>query len=903
VIRALATLAVFGAMAAPAAADLNEYVGALHEHSAYSDGWPGTRPADVFASGKGYGLDFLGISDHSDNMGLPLVFSEACYGQGRGGDGEVLVDKCALADQVNPADSFRKWDATAEQASAVTTGSFTGFRGFEWSSDRFGHISVYFSSNWTGAYQDGGFVDMSTFWKWFERPVALDGGLDGIATFNHPGAKDLEPAPGFNWNDFTYEPAADERMVGIEVYNDKSDYGTDRDHDKIPGGYYAHALDKGWHVGAVGAEDLGHRKPPLDNWGGPQWPKTVVIAASRAPADIKAALLARRFYAIAPDENALRLTFTVDGQRMGSRIERHAGEPLKIAASTNDQDLTLELVTSKAVIAGTGDNGRLAVKRDAAARERWYFVRARRGTKIVAYSSPVWVTATEDRAEGTWLAGDMHVHTCYSHDAYCGPTDDEGQDAFYSFGGTILERFTEASVKGLDFLNISDHNDIRAWSDPDFGSHGVVGLHSYEASLAGGHAHVIGVEHIYDRGPASGPDEAADSALKMADAIDAAGGIFQANHPSYKIDAAPQSCDQMGIASWKANQNLMHWKYGFEVVPNSIEVWNPTTLLDPSERYWECWLQRGIHMPATAGSDTHGAQGQVGSPTTWVFARSRSEHDIVRAVEEGRTSLSRLAPALGGLRLLLEGDSDGDGKFESMIGDTVKPGATLRVRAEGLPGGALLGVRSNGRTLVDDQQLQPGRSYDFEAPADAGWVRAILYLPEPLMAQDPGCTPNPSPVSLCSHDLAVAALTSPIYLGVPKQAEAPPAPVVPPGGRPQGDSANHGASDLNEPDDDKPMTPAEQSRGEDANYVLGTLRTPIPHLALRLRRHGRRLVVSWSPRGDTYDIQVKRRSWRTAGKLTRAPRITLRSRDIRAVRVRVHRADGSVGAWTTRRMR
>jgi hypothetical protein len=227
----------------------------------------------------------------------------------------------------------------------------------------------------------------------------------------------------------------------------------------------------------------------------------------------------------------------------------------------------------------------------------------------------------------------------------------------------------------------------------------------------------------------------------------------------------------------------MHWKYGFAVVPNSLEVWNPTSLLAPAEAYWECWLDRGVRMPATAGSDTHGAQGQVGTPTTWVFSRSRREHDIVRAIDTGRTSLSRLSPALGGLRLLLEGDSDGDAKFESMIGDTVKPGSTLRVRAEGLPNGGYLRVRANDKDLVNNQQLSPGQTYTFKAPKQDGWVRAVLYLPEALMAQDPGCSPNPSPVSICPHDFAVAAMTSPIYLGHPDvkpAAKSAPVPATPP---------------------------------------------------------------------------------------------------------------------------
>jgi hypothetical protein len=159
-------------------------------------------------------------------------------------------------------------------------------------------------------------------------------------------------------------------------------------------------------------------------------------------------------------------------------------------------------------------------------------------------------------------------------------------------------------------------------------------------------------------------------------------------------------------------------------------------------------------------------------------------------------------------------------------------------------------------------------------------------------------------VSLCSHDFAVAALTSPIYLGAPKQAEPPPSPVVPPGEQPEGGAPQHAASDLNEPDDDEPLAPAEQSRAEDANYVLGARSAaPIPSLRLSLHRHGRRLTASWAPSGETYDIQVLRRGWRKLGALTRTRRLTLSRRGVRAVRVRVHRLDGSVGRWTTRRVR
>jgi hypothetical protein len=391
-------VAIAGACAAPAVFARPDrflsLIGPLHEHTAYSDGWPGTRPADVFESAKRYGNDFAGMTDHSDNLGVPLVFSSACYGQGPGGSGEVLGQECLHADQVNPADSFRKWPATLEQAAAAATTTFTPLRGFEWSSQRYGHISVFFSDNYTNAYADGSLVDMSTFWSWFERPSLLGGGADSIATFDHPGAKQIEGVQGLNWNDFAYEAAADQRMVGIEVYNDKADYGTERDHDKVPEGYYVHTLDKGWHVGAIGAEDLGHRKPPIDNWGGPQWGKTVILARSRKPEDLKAALLARRFYAVGPNETGLRLTYSVGGAEMGSQIDRVSGRALAINATISDPSADLELVTKGGKVVGQGSGGTLAVERLAAAGEPWYFVRARLAGKYVAYSSPVWVRAT-----------------------------------------------------------------------------------------------------------------------------------------------------------------------------------------------------------------------------------------------------------------------------------------------------------------------------------------------------------------------------------------------------------------------------------------------------------------------------------------------------------------------------
>jgi hypothetical protein len=361
----------------------------MHEHSAYSDGYPTTRPADFYAAGRRHGLDFMGGSDHSDTLGVAVSASNDCAN-------DPSQTGCAVADTVNPLDSLRKWAATAEQAVAATSSSFTAVRGFEWTSDRFGHINVYFSDVYRNAKDDGGYAAMETFYTWLGLPAEAGGGADGLATFNHPGSKKLSTSdPAYNWNDFAYVPSADDQMVGIEVYNG-DDYAAPGAHNGPPEGWYVHALDKGWHLGAVGAEDLGHHRG--DDWGGPLEPKTVMLSTDRSAPALRTAMTQRRFYAVrTPD---YRMSYTVDGEPMGSRLTRSAGSKVRFAARAKDAagnrllDSTLELVTRGGQVVATGEQGKLEVKRGASATEDWYFVRARRDGQVIAYSSPVWVTSS-----------------------------------------------------------------------------------------------------------------------------------------------------------------------------------------------------------------------------------------------------------------------------------------------------------------------------------------------------------------------------------------------------------------------------------------------------------------------------------------------------------------------------
>ena len=380
----------------------------------------------------------------------------------------------------------------------------------------------------------------------------------------------------------------------------------------------------------------------------------------------------------------------------------------------------------------------------------------RRGLGAIAAALALTLACAGSAAAESWLAGDVHVHTCYSHDAWC-PGEPPQPEAVYSSHGTVAQRFQEAALKGLDFLVVSDHNDVGAQSDPGFGSAGVLGVPAYEASLAGGHAQMLGASRLYDDGAG---DAAATNAL--ADALRTDGGVFQANHPGYRATGELSACEQAGTADWDANP--LDWKYGYAVQPDTIEVWNTTTLIQPSQLYYECWLERGARIGITGGSDSHGAvQNNVGLPTTWVLAQERTPAAILAAIRAGRTTISRAAPAGGGARLLIEADADGDGTFESHVGDTVAPGTPMRVRADRESAAGLVRVRSSGGTLVDGEPLAPGGELRFAAPAGAGWAYAMLYAAGGTSAVDPGCRPLDQPISTCSEDLAIAAMTSPIW--------------------------------------------------------------------------------------------------------------------------------------------
>ena len=330
-------------------------VGALHEHSGYSDGDVDSVPRDYFeaaktgknASNSGVQLDFLFSSEHSDNAQITPTTNEACILQARAVD-------CA---HIEDNSFWWKWPATLRQARAASTPSFTAMRGFEWTNDFYNHMNVYFSTNFRNVKIDGSYLSMDRMWEWLQRPVAEGGGADGLVTFNHPGGNPkLSPFDGAgphaallgdnttldNWNEVAYVPAVDARVVGMEVNG-----GEDIE-------WFVRALVNGWHIGPVAAEDHHAR-----SWASEAMHKTMVLTKGSTPRDYYWALANRRTVAVHaelvggdPEAPAVvpTIDFKADGRHvLGSRVPNGRGRhTLSVEATGLKMGTRVALVGSSA---------------------------------------------------------------------------------------------------------------------------------------------------------------------------------------------------------------------------------------------------------------------------------------------------------------------------------------------------------------------------------------------------------------------------------------------------------------------------------------------------------------------------------------------------------------------------
>lgn len=255
--------------------------------------------------------------------------------------------------------------------------------------------------------------------------------------------------------------------------------------------------------------------------------------------------------------------------------------------------------------------------------------------------------------DGVWLKGELHVHSRHSKESSNHP---------------ISKIINFSKSVGLDFICITDHDnhvngDVahNTWADPEFKSDSLLLLYGAEWTTTRGHGNVFSAKP-YDHQKLYDVRDQRD--IKVGAVKNELGIHLSANHPSGKD----------------------HFGYSYDMV-NSIEVWNSAVWPKNANAImiWDDMLSSGRKLTGRGGSDAHhgtpdtpdkatknSAQAKysyIGTPTTWVFATSRTSQAVVDALTNGRVCVSSnpYAP-----RVEFYADLNQDGKIDMMMGDNVK---------------------------------------------------------------------------------------------------------------------------------------------------------------------------------------------------------------------------------------
>jgi hypothetical protein len=307
--------------------------------------------------------------------------------------------------------------------------------------------------------------------------------------------------------------------------------------------------------------------------------------------------------------------------------------------------------------------------------------------------------------EARWYAGDFHVHSRESGDAF--PTVDEVAD--FALG------------RGLDFVMLSEHNTVsqlELYAEAQANHPMLLFVPGIEVTTYSGHANAIGVtEWIDHRLGFQGV-----TAQQAADDTHAQGGLFSISHPVLAIGDACIGC------AWTATLD----GETVDAVEIQTGAYSTTGALffGNAVEFWEDLLAAGHHVAAVGGSDDHHAgmgsssiQSPIGSPTTLVWAEELSVAGLLEGIRNGRTVVKLEDPNDPLVELDAPG-RDGDtvvGRevtLQVRVTDIPTFGATLRLVRNGVPGDT---VMVNDDPFIHEETVA--------APATGeDWIRAELMV-------------------------------------------------------------------------------------------------------------------------------------------------------------------------------
>lgn len=324
------------------------------------------------------------------------------------------------------------------------------------------------------------------------------------------------------------------------------------------------------------------------------------------------------------------------------------------------------------------------------------------------------------RASATrYYAGDFHVHSSESGDA----------------SATLREDVDLAKKRGLDFIEVSDHNTVSHLDyfakiqaeEPAF-----LLVPGIEYTTYHGHANAIGATAWVDH-KIGQPGVTLNGAI---DAVRAQGAIFSINHPLFELGTLCIGC------AWKYDDADLTKVGGIEVGTVGGTVFSASALA-----YWDGILDKGPKIPALGGGDDHNAgratgfmAAMLGSPTTLVRARELSVAALLEGIRKGATVVKFDGPDAPMIELELFRGSTDEAPF-AFVGDSVSvASAVVRARVTGNVGGQIRLVKNGLPTAT---ATIPSDPFVFEQTLEAPASGEDRYRAEVVV--------NGAPVTITSH--------------------------------------------------------------------------------------------------------------------------------------------------------
>ena len=328
-----------------------------------------------------------------------------------------------------------------------------------------------------------------------------------------------------------------------------------------------------------------------------------------------------------------------------------------------------------------------------------------------AVPPPEGVTSARDaalvRGPG-WFRGDLHTHTQHSDAA----------------GFSVADLVATTQAVGLDFVFLTDHNTTSGMQALDALGAPLTTLVAggIELTTFWGHALCLGGREWVDWRVRPCTRAMAHIAAESH----ARGRLFIIAHPAADGDPGCTGCA---------------WRFGDMMPDNAriVEIWNGPWDCDSNNEaalaLWYDWLNQGLQLVATAGTDYHGepfgeaapgsTSGAATLPEAWanvgfnvVYAAALTEEALLDAISLGHVYLS------AGPILSFEARSAAGGHW--MLGDTINgeavDGVDFAFAWAACPLGAQIRLVANGRPLGVLPANGTGEHRWGMRRTDADWV-------------------------------------------------------------------------------------------------------------------------------------------------------------------------------------